>query len=237
MAKNKSNPAIAILIIGFIMFLVGAVLVAVPLVLNSDAQQDSLAGDIMLYGGGALAALGLVMAIITICVANKGNSKKSKSNKQATTQNVNAEEVLTYDNVEYFATPAEYEFVNVGKHQSTEDKFDQIGKMGKTQFVIYMARLFSLRGYEVQLTPVIDNHGVDMLVKKDGATRAVSCVLANKVLCAEDIKYANEGKSFYQISGAIIITNMYFDRTSLEYARSHNWTLVDRNILAEQYMR
>lgn len=241
MSKNKSNPAIVILIIGFVLFVLGAVLVAVSLILNDGVQQDTLTGSIMLYGGAALAVAGLLMAIITICVANKGNSKKAKNAAQVSHADTEYtfEATPTYDsqNVEYIATSAEYEFVNVGKRQSMDDKFEQIGKMGKTQFVIYVAKLFSLQGYEVRLTPVIENHGVDMLVKKDGVTKNVSCILANKVLCAEDIMYADEGKSFYQSDGAMIITNMYFDRTSLDFAKSHNWSLVDRNILTEQYMK
>lgn len=239
MAKNKSNPAIIILVIGFILFVAGAVLVGVSLILNDGAEQDTSTSNIMLYGGAALAVLGLVMAIITICVANKGKSSKSKQPQEMPEEIVYAGEAQLYNPqaAEYSASPAEYEFVNVGKRQSADDKFEQIGKMGKTQFVIYIAKLFSLQGYEVRLTPVIDNHGVDMVIKKDGITKNVSCVLSNKVLCAEDIKYAEEGKSFYQANGAVIITNMYFDRTSLDFARARNWSLVDRNILAEQYMK
>ena len=42
-----------------------------------------------------------------------------------------------------------YEFVTVGRRQSVEDKFDQIGKMSKTQFVVYVLKLLSLKGFTV----------------------------------------------------------------------------------------
>ena len=86
-------------------------------------------------------------------------------------------------------------------------------------------------------SPVIDNNGIDLLVTRDGITRGAACILSNKVLSKEDIKFAYEGESYYDVDGSMVITNMYFDRSALDYAKSHKMTLIDRNILIEQYMR
>ena len=60
--------------------------------------------------------------------------------------------------------------IHMGERQSTEEKFAEIAKMDKTQFVVYAARLFGYRGYRVKFTPVIDNYDVDLLVEKMGVT-------------------------------------------------------------------
>ena len=139
-------------------------------------------------------------------------------------------------NVQYIPSKEAYEFINMGKYQTLDEKFDQITKMDRTQFVIYVARLFSRKGYQVKLTPVVDNFDIDMIVEKMGVTIAVGCLLANKVLCKEDITCVRAGKDHYRVHNCMALTNMYFDRTALEYARAEKMSLVDRNILAEDFM-
>ena len=138
--------------------------------------------------------------------------------------------------VQYIPSMAAYEFINMGSYQSLEDKFDQISKMDHTQFVIYVARLFSRKGYQVKLTPVIDNFSVDLIVEKMGVTIAVGCILTNKVLSKEDIVPVRQGKEHYHAQNCMALTNMYFDRTALDFAREEKMSLVDRNILAEDFM-
>ena len=139
-------------------------------------------------------------------------------------------------NVTYIPSMQAYEFINMGRYQTLDDKFDQISKMDHTQFVIYVARLFSRKGYQVKLTPVVDNYEIDMIVEKMDVTIAVGCLLTNKVLCKEDIVGVRKGKDHYNVNNCMALTNMYFDRTALEYARGEKMSLVDRNILAEDFM-
>ena len=139
-------------------------------------------------------------------------------------------------NVQYIPSMEAYEFINMGKYQTVDDKFDQISKMDHTQFVIYVARLFSRKGYQVKLTPVVDNYDIDIIVQKMDVTIAVGCLLTNKVLCKEDITCVREGKNHYRVNNCMALTNMYFDRTALDYAREEKMSLVDRNILAEDFM-
>ena len=138
--------------------------------------------------------------------------------------------------VQYIPSMEAYEFINMGSYQSLEDKFDQISKMDRTQFVIYIARLFSRKGYQVKLTPVIDNFNIDLIVEKMGVTIAVGCILTNKVLGKEDIVPVRQGKDHYRAQNCMALTNMYFDRTALDFAREEKMSLVDRNILAEDFM-
>ena len=150
----------------------------------------------------------------------------------------NLDNRVTYvgTNVQYIPSMEAYEFINMGKYQTLDEKFEQLSKMDHTQFVIYVSRLFSRKGYAVKLTPVVDNFDIDLIVEKMGVTIAVGCLLANKVLCKEDITCIREGKDHYHVQNCMALTNMYFDRTALEYAREEKMSLVDRNILAEDFM-
>lgn len=139
-------------------------------------------------------------------------------------------------NVQYIPSMEAYEFINMGSYQTLDEKFDQITKMDHTQFVIYVARLFSRKGYQVKLTPVVENFDIDLIVEKMGVTIAVGCLLTNKVLCKEDIICVRKGKDHYRVNNCMALTNMYFDRTALDYAREEKMSLVDRNILAEDFM-
>ncbi|MCH5152274.1 MAG: restriction endonuclease [Clostridiales bacterium] len=138
--------------------------------------------------------------------------------------------------VTYIPSKEAYQSINMGQYQSVEEKFDQISKMDRTQFVIYVARLFSRKGYQVKLTPVMDNHDIDMLVEKMGVTIAVGCLLSSRILCKEDIVCVKNGRSYYGVNNSMALTNMYFDRTALDYAKAEHMSLVDRNILAEDFM-
>ena len=196
-----------------------------------------------LYGGIGLAALGLLILIIGISVGAKRAKKKKQQQAQQKPEAINDVEVNMYaptttgsTTVTYVPSQEAMTFVQMGSHQTLEEKFDQIAKMDKTQFVIYVARLFSRKGYQVKLTPVFDNYGIDMLVEKMGVIIAVSCVLTNKILSAADVEVANQGKAHYPASNAMVLTNMYFDRTALDFAKANKISLVDRVILSEDFM-
>lgn len=138
--------------------------------------------------------------------------------------------------VTYIPSQEAYDFIKTGEYQSLDEKFNEISKMDRTQFVIYIARLFSRKGYDVKFTPVTDNHDIDLLVEKMGVTIAVGCILSHKVLCKEDIVSVKNGRSYYGVNNSMALTNMYFDRTALDYAKSEHMSLVDRNILAQDFM-
>ena len=138
--------------------------------------------------------------------------------------------------VQYFPNASAYDRVNLGPKQSVEEKFVEISKMDRTQFVVYVAKLFSIKGYTVKYTPVIDNFNIDLIVEKMGVVIAVGCILTNKVLGEMDIRPVANGRVHYPASNVMVLTNMYFDRTALNFAKNENMSLVDRNILAEDFM-
>ena len=246
MAKSKTNSALVALIVGVLMFFVGGAVVGFALILGSN-DPDNLVYTIMMYGGIAVVAIGLIVLLAGVIAGLRRRAGGEKSTAKTPVVDTAPEQVAEVEfdldgstnyngQTTYVPQTDTYEFVTVGRRQSVDEKFDQIAQMGKTQFVIYIAKLFSLKGYEVQLTPVIENNHIDMIVKRDGVARAVGCLIASKVMCQEDIVPVYEGKSFYAVDGVMAVTNMYFDRTALNYAKERKMSLVDRNILVEQFM-
>lgn len=232
MSKQKHTKLAAISVLSIIAFLAGLTLDVLYFVLPifKDETYAQL-GIICLFMGAVIAVLGLVFVIVCIVSYKRLDAKEARAAAKAKQpQQVAATQVRYIPNRETF------EFINMGQYQTLDEKFDQIAKMDKTQFVIYVARLFSRKGYQVKLTPVVDNHDIDLLVEKLGVTIAVGCLLTNKVLCKEDIVRVKQGRFYYGVNNCMALTNMYFDRTALEYAKAERMSLVDRNILAEDFI-
>lgn len=237
--------------------------VAERLLGSIDASVLALIKQITLIGGGVLLLLGIIFIIVSI-VSFQNFEKQPRfyeegirvieeptlqpqpqyahqvyiQNNEPTTPQVQQPPVIyNSDEVTYIPSQEAYQFVQMGAAQSVEDKFEQISRMDKTQFVVYIARLFSSKGYSVKLTPVMDNHDVDLLVEKSGVTLAVGCLLTNRVMTADDIKSIVAGKAFYPVTGCLALTNTFFDRSALDYARAQGMSLVDRNIIAQDFMK
>ena len=150
------------------------------------------------------------------------------------------EPVLSFgDDAISYLTPEEAQELAQGgvKTQTIEQKFEQISKMDRTQFVLYVAKLFSQKGYRVKLTPVADNHDVDMIAEKMGVRYAVSVFLCGRVLSEKELYNAVLGQRYYNLQNCMVVTNSYFDRTAVDYARTQCMTLVDRSVLAENFMK
>ncbi len=235
MSSKKSNPALTMLLLGILFVFIGGGATGLSLIFGADAVESKQIFDIVMYVGIGFAVFGVILIIAGIASGKRRKAPKAAQPNEQTPVIERVDDKIIEPT--FVFEPQTYEFVTVGRRQSNDEKFNEIGKMGKTQFVIYMCKLFSLNGYEVTYTPVAENHDIDLLIKRDGVTRVVGCLLANKVMCAEDIKSIYAGKDFYQADGVMVVTNMYFDRTALDFAKSRKITLVDRNILIEKYMR
>ena len=233
--------------------IIGVILAVVYLTLFRG--DEGTFPTVLMWASIVLIALGFVLTIICMIIFRIADlrDKKQKDEvvvveqkeepqpapvEQAPVQAAPANQTYIVDasNVTYIPSKEAYDFVVMGQYQTLDQKFEEISKMDKTQFVIYIARLFSRKGYQVKLTPVIDNHDIDLLVEKSGVIIAVGCILTHRVLCKDDIVCVKNGRSYYGVSNSMALTNMYFDRTALEYAKFEHMSLVDRNVLAEDFM-
>ncbi len=241
--KKKADKLSVVSFFAVIIFITGVVAVILAGVLPFFRNaENALWFKICLYGGLALSGVGLVMTLTCIGkyrALDKKEAREKKERMQMMEQQAERmadAETVTGAQTVYVPAQEAPRLVTVGTYQTLDEKFAQIAKMDRTQFVIYVARLFSRKGYRVRLTPVLDNHDIDMLVEKNGVTIAVGCMLSDRVLHKEDIVRVRDGRYFYNVGNCMALTNMFFDRSALEYAQVERMSLVDRNVLADDFM-
>ena len=190
-----------------------------------------------------LAFVGIIVCAVKLSKINKAEKAALPATEQvgvipqATSQG--SVEQLTASNngpIVYVPAVEAYNFVDMGDRQTVDQKFEQIARMDRTQFVVYVARLFSRKGYSVKLTPVIDNYCIDMVVEKHGVAIAVAVVPATRLLGRDDMVCVAEGRKHYPVNNAMVVTNLYFDNTAVQFAREQCMSLVDRNVLASEFM-
>lgn len=236
--KEKATKKAIASFFSILIFVIGVTLTILYALLDFFKQPENLIwGKVCLWGGVALIGVGIIGIIVCVALYRKIDRRVEKAKKEQLERiERQAKAEAEGSQVRYIPAHEAAELVTVGKYQTLEEKFAQIGKMDRTQFVIYVARLFSRKGYQVKLTPVIDNHDIDLLVEKMGVVIAVGCLISNRVLCKEDIVRVRDGRLYYNVSSCMALTNMYFDRTALEFAQTERMSLVDRNILAEDFI-
>lgn len=190
-----------------------------------------------------LAFVGIIVCAVKLSKINKAEKAALTATEQVgvipqTTSQGSVEQLTASNNGPIVYVPAveAYNFVDMGDRQTIDQKFEQIARMDRTQFVVYVARLFSRKGYSVKLTPVIDNYCIDMVVEKHGVAIAVAVVPATRLLGRDDMVCVAEGRKHYPVNNAMVITNLYFDNTAVQFAREQCMSLVDRNVLASEFM-
>lgn len=252
----------AFLAIGIILLLIAAACLALYFAWQGQIAEKER--STLLYVGIGCAVSAVVCVVISLCIKSQPQNKPPKSKDQPSLPSATSSQQSAQQPEGQQAQPPEQQYaqqtaqqsrqpedlpqgaqpvprqspmlIHMGERQSTEEKFAEIAKMDKTQFVVYAARLFGYRGYRVKFTPVIDNYDVDLLVEKMGVTIAVGCVLSDKVLSAQDVAPVAEGRRYYHASAVMVVTNSYFDRSALDYAKQNNLSLVDRNVLSQDFM-
>lgn len=248
--SKKKNEVKAFIYCGIILSIIGVVMVILYLL---DVFADDTLSKVCIYGGIALLFGGVLFALAACADVYDSKKKEPEERSQPESmpqpqpypqpvpQAVPAQETEcappVEENVHYFPSEDAYQLVNLGPKQTIEEKFNEIAKMDRAQFVIYIAKLFAIKGYQVKYTPVIDNYDIDLIVEKMDVVIAVGCILTNKVLSDGDIRCVAEGRRHYNANNVMVLTNMYYDRTALNFAKQEQMSLVDRNILAEDFMK
>lgn len=233
MGKKDDNPnkkPVAAATFAVFLIMLGAVLSFVSYITPIIKDNDEWFVPAICISGFLIFVGVILVAVSVDKLSRLGESKKDGSAATPTE--------ISFDNasVSYLSSQEEYELVNGNKVQTVEEKFEQISKMDKTQFVLYVANLFSRKGYSVKLTPVTNNHDIDMIVDKMGVKFAVSVFLTGRILTDRDLFKVVAGQRHYNVINGMALTNMYFDRSAVDYAKSQKLSLVDRNVFARDFM-
>lgn len=200
------------------------------LVIYPEAVQSEFLQKTIFFGGLSIFGLGIILFIVA-CVKISLMVQANRVSKEAL-QTMHAQQVRSQNSVRYLPE----QNTTSANRQTKQQKLAEMDKMEKTQFVVYVARLFAIKNYTVRFTSVIDNFGIDLLVTQNGNTIGVCCLPATEVVETEQLVFWEEAKTRYQLQEVMVVTNGFFHSSAVQFAKSHGILLTDRNLIAEDFL-
>ncbi len=125
---------------------------------------------------------------------------------------------------------------NVGERDVTPSKINiyALDSLSGREFEFFLKWLFKEMGFDVKLTKITADSGVDLVVAKQDEKTAVQAKRYRR-----DVKVSNGvvlkthgGRDVYHCSRSIVITTSYFTKQAMEDARKLNIELWDRDMLS-----
>ncbi|MCM1361548.1 MAG: restriction endonuclease [Clostridiales bacterium] len=111
---------------------------------------------------------------------------------------------------------------------------DDIDLMTGFEFENFIELLFSKMGYSSYVTKKSGDQGIDVIAVKDNIKIGIQTKCYSFTVGNSAIQEAVAGKSFYNCTKVIVITNNFFTNAAKELARSNNVILWDREMLKEK---
>lgn len=207
--RRITNSIAFFIVVGLLAVAAMVCAVLVPQ-LNADATK------MWIVLGAAIAVFLVSIIVLAVC-----GSSLSKFGKKAGSAGQNGADVGDVDDVEIS--------VRTTYMQSAEERLRQIDMMDKSQFVVYIAGLYSIKGYKVDISRVDEQCGIDMIINKDGVKTGISCMLSSNLLINEHVLLVEGGKNENKLKNVVMITNSYFDQTAVAQAKRSQITLMDRD--------
>ncbi len=107
----------------------------------------------------------------------------------------------------------------------------QLDFLSGREFEQYLKSLFENMGFEVTLTKLSGDYGVDLIISKKGKQSIVQAKCYNHTVGVKAVQEIVAGREHYKIYDAMVITNNYFSREAENLALETGVTLVDRIVL------
>lgn len=101
------------------------------------------------------------------------------------------------------------------------------------EFEQFLKRVFCELGYEVEVTRVTGDQGVDLIVKCRGRRIAVQVKGYTDAVSNAAVQEAYAGKTHYRCDACAVITNSRFTRSAENLAQSTGCQLIDENRLID----
>jgi hypothetical protein len=98
-------------------------------------------------------------------------------------------------------------------------------------FEIFLTKLFSCLGYEVEETRKSKDQGADLFVRRFNKTTVIQAKNYIDNVGNSAVQQALAAKAFYDCDEAMVVTNSYFTPSAKELAMATNVRLVDRDEL------
>lgn len=110
---------------------------------------------------------------------------------------------------------------------------DIVDNLKGIEFEEFLLAHFENLGYKVKLTPVTNDYGADLILKKDGEKIVVQAKRYSKKVGIEAVQQIIGAKEYYKATKGMVITNNYFTPNAVNLASSSNIELWDRHNLIE----
>lgn len=127
----------------------------------------------------------------------------------------------------------------VGRLQTKLEYFDprsfitmyRVDNMDGFTFEEFLAELFQVIGYDVQLTKKTGDQGADLFATAFGKTIVIQAKNYMGNVGNSAVQQVISAKTFYKCDEAMVVTNSYFTSSAKELANSTAVKLIDRNEL------
>ncbi|MCH4200549.1 MAG: restriction endonuclease [Clostridium tyrobutyricum] len=108
-----------------------------------------------------------------------------------------------------------------------------VDKMSGEQFEEFLLIHFKNLGYKGYTTPVTNDYGADLVVKKDRKRIVIQAKRWQSKVKIEAVQQISAAIQYYKANKGMVITNSFFTKNAVELARANNIELWDRNKLIE----
>jgi HJR/Mrr/RecB family endonuclease len=110
-----------------------------------------------------------------------------------------------------------------------------IDRMTGHEFERYIGKLLAQQGYRSQVTKGSGDNGVDIIAELNGVRWAVQCKRQVNNVSPDAIRdvVAATQSTLFNCSRSMVVTNNYFSKAAIQYAKSTDCVLIDRNDLSQ----
>lgn len=108
-----------------------------------------------------------------------------------------------------------------------------IDGMNGREFEKTIAQLFKIKGYDVEITKVSGDQGIDIIARRAGKCIGIQTKCYTGAVGNHAIMEAVGGMKYYDCDSCMVITNSTFTKSALELARVNGIELWDREILID----
>ena len=110
-------------------------------------------------------------------------------------------------------------------------RIEDVDKMDGISFEKFLAALYGTFGYDVSLTRVTGDYGVDLILTKEEEKIIAQAKCYKNKVSLSAVQEIAAAKQFYKCTNAWVVTNNYFTAPAVSLAESNDVILIDRDIL------
>ena len=133
----------------------------------------------------------------------------------------------------YYAYRRSFKQARNTKYQCLIQDFRLIDKMTGIEFENCLEYIFQRKGYHVDTTPVSNDYGADLILKKNGIITVVQAKRYKDKVGVKAVQEVYAAIPYYKASNAMVVTNSYFTTQAKNLAYTNHIQLIDRDKLTQ----